>query len=435
MNDLDRILKQVQDDNSKNKKPRVAIGMSGGVDSSVAAKVLLDQGCEVVGFMMKLWSGESCTPSSSPSTRGRENACCDIDGLQDAKRVAKILGIPFYVVDVREKFKEEVADYFIEEYKNLRTPNPCVKCNEKIKFGWLLDFAKKTGCQYLATGHYARIASDLSLINSHLSLNEKFKNKQINEKCEMKNGQYHLLRGVDEHKDQSYFLYRLNQEQLSKIIFPVGEYTKDEVRAMAKKWDLPVHEKKESQEICFVQEKDYREFLRKNIAENYFKSGDIVDLSGNIVGKHDGLINYTVGQRKGIEQTKGLQISNSKFLISNQNPSPKIQVPKPGDKSPLYVVGFDVKKNYLIVGEDKDIYKDQMTIKDVHLIRNHESRMMNNGEIQVKIRYRHEAVPCKTIIQNSKFIIQFKEPQRAITPGQSAVFYNGDEVLGGGVIV
>ena len=408
------------------KKIKVAVGMSGGVDSSVAAKLLLDQGYEVVGFMMKLWSGSEmkCT---------RDNACCDIDGLQDAKRVAKILNIPFYVIDVREKFKKEVADYFIEEYKNLRTPNPCVKCNEKIKFGWLLDFAEKTGCSYLATGHYARIDKDSE-------------------------GHFHLLKGKDSGKDQSYFLYSLTQKQLSKIIFPLGENTKEEVRVMAKKWNLPVHEKKESQEICFVQEKDYREFLQKNIPTKFFKSGNIVDLSGNIIGKHDGLINYTIGQRKGIEQTKGLQISNSKFLISKQIPKPKTQnkttchsefsseshgIPKQvrddriKDKQPLYVVGFDVNKNQLIVGGDEDIYKDKMTIGNLSWInQNTEYRIQNTEDLKVKIRYRHPAVGCRaTRIQNTEYRIQFDQPQRAITPGQSAVFYSGEEVLGGGVIL
>ncbi|MFA4995979.1 MAG: tRNA 2-thiouridine(34) synthase MnmA [Patescibacteria group bacterium] len=378
----------------KSKKIKVAIGMSGGVDSSVAAKLLKDQGYEVVGFMMKLWPG-------SEIKCDKDNACCDIDGLQDAKRIAAILDIPFYVVDVREKFKKEVVDYFIEEYKNLRTPNPCVKCNEKIKFGWLLDFAKKTGCDYLATGHYARIASDSG--SCQLSVVS----------CQNGNTTFHLFKGKDENKDQSYFLYRLNQDQLKHIIFPVGEYTKEEVRALAKKWNLPVHEKKESQEICFIQEKDYRDFLKKNIPADFFKPGEIVDLFGNIVGKHEGLINYTIGQRRGIAQ----------------DTSNKIQ-----DTKPMYVIGYNVEENRLIVGEDKDIYKDHMNVEDVHFIQNQESRIKNQEDVQVKIRYRHPAVPCKIIIHNSKFMIQFNEPQRAITPGQSAVFYEGEEVLGGGII-
>jgi len=366
---------------STSRKPRVAIGMSGGVDSSVAAKILKDQGYEVVGFMMKLWPG-------SEIKCDRDNACCDIDGLQDAKRIAAILDIPFYVVDVREKFKKEVADYFIEEYKSLRTPNPCVRCNERIKFGWLLDFAKQTGCNYLATGHYARVEND---------------------------GKFHLLKGKDEKKDQSYFLYRLNQDQLKYIIFPVGKFIKEETRALAKKWNLPVHEKKESQEICFIQEKDYRDFLKKNISEDYFKEGNVVDLKGKIVGKHSGLINYTIGQRKGIEQDKSGKVDDAK---------------------PMYAVGFNVEKNQLIVGEDKDIYKDEMIVSDLSWIDSENKKLAMAGkQLSVKIRYRHPAVDC-TIrsSDNDQMTVKFSQPQRAITPGQSAVFYMGDEVLGGGII-
>jgi len=438
---------QVGNDNFKGKKLRVAIGMSGGVDSSVAAKILKDQGYEVVGFMMKLWPGESCTPSSSPSTRGRDNACCDIDGLQDAKRIAAILDIPFYVVDVREKFKEEVADYFIEEYKNMRTPNPCVKCNEKIKFGWLLDFAKSVGCDYLATGHYARIASDSGnskqidargvipdLIRDP-GLDSRFRG---NDKEEIGNDEvwgeddgtaFHLLRGKDENKDQSYFLYRLNQDQLKHILFPIGEYTKDEVRAMAKKWNLPVYEKKESQEICFIQEKDYREFLRKNISEDYFKPGEIVDSIGNVIGRHQGLINYTIGQRRGIEQSKALQIPKSKLQISN-----KIQ--NPDDKLPLYVIGFNKEKNQLIVGEDKNVYQKEMIVGSIHAVQNADNRIQITENIKVKIRYRHPAVEIKNAHAHTDglILVNFKELQRAVTSGQSAVFYDGDEVLGGGII-
>lgn len=374
----------------KTKKPRVAIAMSGGVDSSVAAKILIDQGYDVVGFMMKLWSDPSC-PAACP----RENACCDDQGVMDAKKVADKIGIPFYLVNAKEIFKKEVVDYFIKEYKDLRTPNPCVMCNNKIKFGWLLDFIKKTGCDYLATGHYARIvASEKQDLDNLIS--------------------YQLLKGVDANKDQSYFLYDLNQDQLSKIMFPVGGFTKEEVRTMAEKWELPVFEKRESQEICFIQDKDFRDFLKRNIPEKYFKPGDIIDLKGNIIGKHSGLINYTIGQRKNVNQE--LRIMNHE------------------DKQALYVIGFNQEKNQLIVGEDRDIYKNKMVIKDAHFIQNQESIIKNHGNLRVKIRYRHHAVSCTTIIHDSKFIIQFDEPQRAITPGQSAVFYCDEEVLGGGII-
>ena len=366
--------------------------MSGGVDSSVAAKMLKDQGYDVVGFMMKLWSDPSyCSSSSGCNSRDRENACCDAQGVLDAKKVADQLGIPFYLVNAKEIFKKEVTDYFINEYKNLRTPNPCVVCNEKIKFGWLLDFAKKTGCDYLATGHYALIENS-------------------------KDGQFRLLKGKDDNKDQSYFLHRFTQDQLSHIIFPVGGYDKQEVRAMAKEWNLPVFEKRESQEICFIHDKDFREFLKRNIPAKYFTPGDIVNNEGNVLGRHEGLINYTIGQRKGIDQLSVVSCQLS-------------------EKKPLYVIGPDIKRNELIVGEDAEVYRNQMEIGDVHFIQNNESRIMNNDKLHVKIRYRHAAVPCKAIIHNSKYIIHFNEPQRAITPGQSAVFYDGDEVLGGGIII
>ena len=427
-------------------KPRkVAIAMSGGVDSSVAAKILKDQGYDVVGFMMKLWS--------DPDSCGiRENACCDEQGVLDAKKVADQLGIPFYLVNAKEIFKKEVTDYFLNEYKNLRTPNPCVVCNEKIKFGWLLDFAKKTGCDYLATGHYARIAEGNSGIsNTKFLISNQFqnsndlniKNSDLNKNLKLENKNLHLLCGADVNKDQTYFLYSLTQEQLSQIMFPVGQYTKEEVRAMAKKWDLPVFEKRESQEICFIHDKDFREFLKRNIPAKYFTPGDIVDKKANVLGKHEGLINYTIGQRKGIEQARGLQISKSKLQISNKIQITKSKISKQigdeqfaiGNKQPLYVVGFDAEKNQLIVGEDAEVYEDKMRVEVTSWINNiNESQASNIKNLKVKIRYRHPAVKCKIKSSGEQLEVIFDEPQRAITPGQSAVFYDGDQVLGGGTI-
>ncbi len=367
---------------------KVAIAMSGGVDSSVAAMLLKKQGYDVVGFTMKLWYDETC------QVDGRENACCDEKSVADARKVADTLGIPFYLVDARKVFKKEVVDYFIEEFKAMRTPNPCVKCNEKIKFGWLLDFAQKAGCEYLATGHYARITSESKV--------ESPKSKGC--------GAYHLLKAVDEKKDQSYFLYNLNQNQLTRVIFPLGDLTKDEVRKMAKEANLPVHEKVESQEICFVQENDYRKFLERHIPKEYFKEGQIVDSKGYVVGKHKGLVNYTIGQRKGVDQA---------ISISGK------------EKAPAYVVGYDVKRNRLIVGDDSEVYANEMTIKSNTL----DTKNLERKDLSVKIRYKSKAVECKVSkLPNKKYLVQFNEPQRAITPGQSAVFYDGDEVTGGGII-
>ncbi len=447
-----KILKQVRDDKKK-RKIKVAIAMSGGVDSSVAAKMLVDQGYDVVGFMMKLWSDPNC-----PNACSRENACCDDKGVMDAKKVADQLGIPFYVVDARAKFKKAVADYFLSEYKKLRTPNPCVVCNEKIKFGWLLDFAKKAGCQFLATGHYARIALSnygnpkLKILNPKQISNS---NIQSVANChpELDSGSgsycvdsgsrdavlneditYHLFKGKDELKDQSYFLYRLNQEQLKHILFPVGEYTKDQVRAMAKKWHLPVYNKRESQEICFIHDKDFRDYLKRNISASYFKSGDIVDAKGNVLGRHEGLINYTIGQRKGVDQTQNLKVKPQNYGNHSVAGLSDKQLANT-NKQPLYVIGFDKRKNRLMVGEDTLVHQTNMIVKNISWTnKNIESGILNSADIKIKIRYRHPAVPCAASIQHSAVRIQFKEPQRAITPGQSAVFYFGDEVLGGGII-
>ena len=405
----------------ENQKLKVAIAMSGGVDSSVAAKILRDEGHEVIGLFLKLWSDPLCKIN-------KENRCCDYEALEDARKVAAKLKIPFYVINARDEFKKEVVDYFLEEYKSLKTPNPCIVCNDKIKFGLLLKKALEIGCDKLATGHYARIAQTQN---------------------------YKLFAGIDKTKDQSYMLYHLNQNQLSRVLFPLGKMTKIKVRGLAKKWDLPVKEKPESQEICFFGDKDYRAFLKRYLPEKYFKPGKIVDKKGNVLGEHQGLINYTIGQRKGVDQS---QISN----VKSQNCNLKLKTsshsePRRGpfgsseesqDKEPLYVIGFDVKKNQLIVGEDKDIYSKQMTVSNVNWInpkvKSPDDLKMSGSRsalshrdynLFVKIRYRHPAVKC-TIVQlnDNKLKVLFNMPQRAITPGQSAVFYSGDEVLGGGLI-
>lgn len=427
--------------NKKNIK--VAVGMSGGVDSAVTAKLLVDQGYTVIGFMMKFWSDPTCKIE-------RDNACCDPKAIEDAKRVAAILKIPFYVIDAREKFKKYVVDYFIEEYKNNRTPNPCVVCNEKIKFGWFLDFAKSLGCDFVATGHYARIVnnsatqqlSPASLLplcgmqeQGRLLRQRRMRRNSATNLLSPKSKlpTYRLFRGIDETKDQSYFLYRLDQKQLSQIILPLGGYTKDRVRAMAKKWKLPVYEKKESQEVCFIQNNNYREFLRHHLPAKNFISGKIVDTKGDIIGNHSGLIDYTIGQRKGVNQTESLidKLKVESLKLKGTN------------KKPLYVIGFNHQKNELIVGEPEDLLQKEMIVQNLNWINQDFS-----GKMYVKIRYRAEAVEClirhpefisgsnkiPKQVRNDKLIVIFKELQRAITPGQSAVFYNGDEVVGGGII-
>lgn len=349
---------------------RIAVALSGGVDSAVVAKMLVDAGHEVIGLHLRLWADPTCDIK-------RENKCCDMDALNDARLVSSALVIPFYVIDARDEFKAEVVDYFIEEYKNLRTPNPCIKCNDKIKFDLLLKKALELGCEKLATGHYAQIEGG------------------------------RLFAGTDQQKDQSYMLYRLDQVQLGKILFPLGEMKKENVRELAKTYNLHVKEKAESQEICFVSDKNFREFLKRYLPEELFAKGEIIDTKGNALGEHDGLINYTIGQRKG-------------FNLLNKDEK----------RDPLYVVGFNKENNTLIVGEDRDTFTDKMTVSQLHFINE-----KPKGEFGVKIRYRHPIIQVKNAkFAEDKAIIEFSDPVRAVTPGQSAVFYVGDEVIGGGII-
>ncbi len=374
---------------------KIAIGLSGGVDSAVAAKILKDQGHDLFGLFLKLWSDPLCKVKS-------QNRCCDHDALEDARKMAQFLDIPFYLINAQDEFRGAVVDNFLDEYKNLKTPNPCIICNQKIKFDLMLQKARALGCDKLATGHYVRIKE--------------------------KNDKYHLYGGVDDSKDQSYMLYRLNQKQLSYSHFPLGGMTKKEVRAKAVEWDIPVKEKPESQEICFFGDKDYRHFLKRYLNKSFFKMGKIVTTSGEVVGQHQGLINYTIGQRKGVSQEMTNKISNSKSK-KNDNVPPQT----PYDKRALYVVGFDVEKNQLIVGDDKEIYKEGMTVSDVHWISGCHPEQ-GAESLEVKIRYQHNSVKCKIELDDNKINVIFDKPQRAITPGQSAVFYSDDEVLGGGTI-
>jgi len=351
----------------KDKKICVAVGMSGGVDSSVAALLLKQQGYDVIGFFMKLWH--------DPCGTG-ENACCNERAQADARAVAAKLGIPFYVVDARASF--------IQEYESAKTPNPCLVCNKKIKFGWLLDFAKKNHCDFLATGHYAKVISE--------------------------NGIQHLQKPLDSQKDQTYFLSGLNQDQLKYIMFPLSDLTKDTVRQIAKENDLPVYQKKESQEVCFV-EGDYRDFLKRNASSHCFNKGDIVDLSGKLVGHHNGLVNYTIGQRKGINQSGKSGAA----------------------RDILYVTGFDKEKNRLIVGDDKRLEENRMIVQDLNLI-DQSQDITHITNLSVKIRYGAKEVPCEAEKTGEEFKITLAISQRAVTPGQFAVFYHGGEVIGNGKI-
>jgi tRNA-specific 2-thiouridylase len=355
------------------KKPRVVIGMSGGVDSSAAAKLLLEQGYDVVGITLKLWP-QDCVNRA-------EDKCCGPQAVTDARSVCHSLGIPYFLVDEAEEFQKQVIQYFAEEYKAGRTPNPCVMCNERLKFGTLINRARQLGGDFVATGHYARIE----------------KNPET--------GRTLLKRGRDLRKDQSYFLFSLKQEQLSRCIMPLGEMTKTDTRDVARIACLKTADKDESMEICFVPDKDYGKFLTQaKLVEKH--KGDIVNQQGEVVGQHDGIEFYTIGQRKGLHVT-----------------SPK----------PLYVLELDPATNRVIVGEDTALDKDELVVERCNWIPFPEP--LGELEVTAKIRYNHPGVAATVRpLPNGVAAVKLHIPQRAITPGQACVFYQDDLVLGGGWI-
>ena len=359
-------------------KRRVVVAMSGGVDSSVAAALLKNMGHEVIGFTMCL----SVAAGGPASSERRRPACCGPQAIEDARRVCHKLGIRHYVVNMQKDLKDRVIDNFCLEYLKGRTPNPCVRCNQYLKFGSLLKKARSINADYLATGHYARI--------------EK-------ESGPGENSRLLLKKAKDPAKDQSYFLYRLNQRQMSRVLFPLGEYTKEEVRRLAKEFDLPVAGKKESQEICFVADDDYRGFLREVLGRGV-RTGAVVDNSGKVLGSHKGIAFYTLGQRKGLGIACGW---------------------------PAYVTGIDVKGNRLILGRKEEAYKREFTIKDKHFLL---GTIKKKIALKVKIRYNHKEANAWVWPREGKINVRFRKRQFAITPGQSAVFYDSDKVIGGGII-
>lgn len=366
---------------------KIAVAMSGGVDSSAAAAILKEQGHELVGFTMQLWNqrrGISVDEHGDPLP----SRCCSLDDVYDARRVAEELGFPFYVLNLEKDFERDVVQPFVTSYLNGETPIPCVSCNSRLKFASLDRLAQSLGCEKVATGHYARVEYD-----------------------EAEN-RYRLFRGLNRQKDQSYFLWELTQEQLSRSLFPLGDMSKDDARGVARDHHLGVAEKKESQEICFVPDGDYSGFIDRYLdaegqSERQPKPGEIVDSRGVVLGEHTGIHRYTVGQRR------GLGIANER---------------------PLYVLSVSPQANRVVVGEQEELLSSEFTAAGVNWIESHEQDTSVRAE--VRIRYRHQEAPA-TIHPSAgaRARVAFDEPQRAITPGQATVFYRGDEVIGGGWIV
>ncbi|MEM8857826.1 MAG: tRNA 2-thiouridine(34) synthase MnmA [Chloroflexota bacterium] len=356
---------------SVNKKSRVVVAMSGGVDSSVAAALMVDAGHEVIGLMMRLWSED-----------GKEmlNRCCTPEQMDDARQIAGNLGIPFYVVDVKDYFKNTIVDFYLDQHKRGRTPNPCIECNREIRFNWLYERAMALNADYLVTGHYAQIKQS--------------------------NGRYQLHAGIDTKKDQSYVLHMLDQEHLAHVQFPIGSYTKPEVRNLAQKFGLPVASKGDSMDLCFLSGEDYRDFLARHVPE-INEPGPILSATGETLGQHSGLPNYTIGQRK------GLGVS-----------SPK----------PLFVLRKDAADNSLVLGTRDDVVTHQLFVRQVSWV----ADMPPNSEtIPCEVKIRYKANPVKAIITpqpNRTAKIMFDAPVFGATPGQGAVFYQGTNCLGGGLI-
>ena len=353
-------------DNIKNEEKKVLLGMSGGVDSSVSALLLKNEGFEVVGVTMELFAGSSC---------------CNINTYLDAKNVCKSIGIPHFTIDYKNEFKKYVIDDFINCYKNCKTPNPCIECNKFMKFGLMYEKAKELGCNYIATGHYAKT-----------EYSEKY-------------DRWVLKKSNAGKKDQSYVLWNIPKDLIEHVLFPLADFeTKDEIRAIARENNLKVANKPDSEDICFVPDGNYKKFLENN-SDIKPKNGNIVNSKGEFLGIHSGLYNYTIGQRK------GLGISY---------------------KVPLFVIGFNPSKNEVIVGEEHELFTKQAYVKDINLLLF--DRIEEELEVDVKTRYSSKMAKA-TIIQEDDIIkINFKEPQKAVTPGQSAVFYIDDIVVGGGKI-
>ena len=355
---------------------KVVVAMSGGVDSSVAAALLTQEGYQVIGASMQIWPSNKQTGEED-----KFGGCCGLGAIEDAKRVAYKLSIPHYVMNFRDIFAQKVIANFCREYSLGRTPNPCIGCNQYIKFGVLLDRAKGLSAALMATGHYARVEEDEA------------------------SGRYLLKKGLDQRKDQSYMLYSLTQEQLRHTRLPIGNFTKEQVREIARELALPVAAKPESQEICFIPDDDYPKFLKEYVPQAVMP-GPVLDEQGNILGEHRGILFYTIGQRK------GLGISA---------------------KEPLYVIAIEPERNTIVVGSKQRVYGNELVASRLNWIALTELKQPITAK--AKIRYLHQAAEAEiSPLDEDQVYVKFKEPQMAITPGQAIVFYDGDIVIGGGII-
>jgi len=367
--------------------------MSGGVDSSATAALLIEQGYDVIGITLKLWP-QDCVNRA-------EDKCCGPQAVTDARSVCDKLDIPYYLIDEAAEFQKHVIQYFADEYKAGRTPNPCVMCNQNLKFGRLIDRANQLGAEFIATGHFARIEFSPDT-NGRADL-------PVSQDAQQRvptNGRYLLKRGRDLRKDQSYFLFSLRQDQLARAIFPLGEKTKSDTREVARHCNLKTADKEESMEICFVPDNNYGGFLQSaNLVQK--TRGDIVDLHGHVLGQHDGIAFYTIGQRK------GLGITTSK---------------------PVYVVELDAENNRVVVGDDSALDRDEFVADRCNW--HPFDKLTEPVEVTAKIRYNHPGTPATiSPLENNRVKVKLHMPQRAITPGQAAVFYHNDLVVGGGWIM
>lgn len=354
---------------------KALVAMSGGVDSSVAAYLTKKAGYETIGVTMKLYENETAGICS-------DKTCCSLSDIEDARNVAYDLGIPYYVFNFTGNFEENVIDRFIRAYEEGKTPNPCIDCNRYLKFEKLMERGRELGQDYVVTGHYAIVEKDPA------------------------SGRYLLKKSVDQHKDQSYVLYSLTQEQLAHVMFPLGGMCKEQTRKIAEEQGFVNARKHESQDICFVPDGDYAAFIRRFTGKDY-PDGDFVDQEGNVLGTHKGIIKYTIGQRKGL----GLALPH-----------------------PMYVCRKDMEKNQVILGENRDLFHSSFEIENINWI----STEPPKGEIQVeaKVRYSQKASPAVVHpLSENRARVEFREPQRAITPGQACVMYDGEYVVGGGTIV